>query len=158
MFGLFKKKREEDSHLIHLYEAEKLRNSLLEEELEEASVALGEYWMKGASDLAEGIRRKTEFLEKMGGVSDSLWMRDLYEVMKHEQTLPAERRTVTPAFMRALCSAEREKLLAFIGDIGTNWDCDEDAHRYNATCRSCEAQKLMAEFGVEIPEWARRAS
>jgi hypothetical protein len=34
-------------------------------------------------------------------------------------------------------------LLVFIKDIATNWDCDSDAHRYNTTCRACEATKIL---------------
>lgn len=28
-------------------------------------------------------------------------------------------------------------------DIATNYDCDEDAHRYNTPCRECEAKKAL---------------
>jgi len=37
-------------------------------------------------------------------------------------------------------------LIDFIKDCESNWDCDEDSHRYNTPCRICEAQKVMEQF------------
>jgi hypothetical protein len=44
--------------------------------------------------------------------------------------------------------AEREKLIAFVRDIESNWDCDDDAHNHGTTCRACQAAKLLEELEV----------
>lgn len=36
-----------------------------------------------------------------------------------------------------------KEILFFLKDVANNYDCDEDAHKYNTRCRSCEAQKLL---------------
>lgn len=41
---------------------------------------------------------------------------------------------------------EVNSLINFIKDCGESWDCDEDSHRYNTTCRSCEATKILEQF------------
>jgi len=38
---------------------------------------------------------------------------------------------------------ERKGFKDFIRDCYMNWDCDDDAHKYNTTCRACEAEKLI---------------
>lgn len=35
-------------------------------------------------------------------------------------------------------------LEAFARDVGNNYDCDSDAHKYGTRCRSCEAKKILA--------------
>ena len=37
--------------------------------------------------------------------------------------------------------AEMEK---FVKDCRDSWDCDNDAHKYGTTCRSCEAKKILS--------------
>jgi len=37
-------------------------------------------------------------------------------------------------------------LLKFINDCDFNWDCDNDAHRYNTNCRACDARKILEQF------------
>ena len=37
-------------------------------------------------------------------------------------------------------------LLSFLREINSNWDCDEDAHRYNTICRCCDAEKTLNEW------------
>jgi hypothetical protein len=37
-----------------------------------------------------------------------------------------------------------EELEDFVRDCRDNWDCDEDAHKYNTICRCCEAKKLLS--------------
>jgi hypothetical protein len=37
-------------------------------------------------------------------------------------------------------------LLEFINDCDFNWDCDNDSHRYNTNCRSCDAKKILEAF------------
>lgn len=44
---------------------------------------------------------------------------------------------------------EKEKcyeLLEFVKECYRSWDCDEDAHKYNTLCRSCEAEKLYFKY------------
>jgi len=41
---------------------------------------------------------------------------------------------------------EVKTLIDFIKDCASNWDCDEDSHRYNTPCRMCEAQKVLEQF------------
>jgi len=36
-----------------------------------------------------------------------------------------------------------KELEAFVNDCATNWDCDNDGHRYNTPCRRCNAEKLL---------------
>jgi hypothetical protein len=43
---------------------------------------------------------------------------------------------------RALCE-EVDLLRQFARSIRDNWDCDEDAHRYNTPCRCCDAEALV---------------
>jgi hypothetical protein len=44
-------------------------------------------------------------------------------------------------------SEEEVKLLIdFVKDCATNWDCDNDSHKYNTPCRMCEAQKVLEQF------------
>ena len=38
-----------------------------------------------------------------------------------------------------------KKLRAFARDVANNFDCDEDAHKYNTTCRACAAHNLLEE-------------
>jgi hypothetical protein len=33
--------------------------------------------------------------------------------------------------------------MIFIRDVATNYDHDEDAHKYGTRCRKCEAAKLL---------------
>jgi hypothetical protein len=37
-------------------------------------------------------------------------------------------------------------LLSFIKEIKENWDCDDDAHKYNTICRCCDAEKTLDEW------------
>jgi hypothetical protein len=43
----------------------------------------------------------------------------------------------------ARLTEELEKFQDFARDIRDNYDCDNDAHRYNTRCRCCEAEKLI---------------
>ena len=44
-------------------------------------------------------------------------------------------------------SEEEVKLLIdFVKDCATNWDCDNDSHKYNTPCRMCDAQKVLEQF------------
>lgn len=45
---------------------------------------------------------------------------------------------------------EIESLQEFVRDCRDNWDCDEDAHRYNTPCRSCEAKKLLGMNALKL--------
>jgi hypothetical protein len=36
-----------------------------------------------------------------------------------------------------------EELKELARDINENYDCDFDAHRYNTSCRACEAGKIL---------------
>lgn len=47
---------------------------------------------------------------------------------------------------RMYSEEEVKPLIDFIIDCSSNWDCDEDAHRYGTPCRMCDAQKLLKEF------------
>ena len=47
---------------------------------------------------------------------------------------------------RSYSEEEVKSLLNFINDCASNWDCDNDAHRYNTPCRMCEAQKVLQQF------------
>jgi len=48
---------------------------------------------------------------------------------------------------QTMCSEDEIKpLLSFLREIKDNWDCDEDAHRYNTTCRCCNAEKTLNEW------------
>jgi hypothetical protein len=38
-----------------------------------------------------------------------------------------------------------KKLEDFARDIRDNYDCDEDAHKYGTTCRSCKAKEMLSE-------------
>ena len=38
---------------------------------------------------------------------------------------------------------EIKQLREFIRDCAKNWDCDNDGHRYNTGCRTCQAQTLL---------------
>jgi hypothetical protein len=48
-------------------------------------------------------------------------------------------------YIEKLRNAEAElvKLKEFIRIIRDNFDCDEDAHRYNTFCMCCEAERLL---------------
>jgi hypothetical protein len=41
-------------------------------------------------------------------------------------------------------------LVYFIKDIASNYDCDEDAHRYNTICRQCSAQELIKRLKIRL--------
>jgi len=41
---------------------------------------------------------------------------------------------------------EVELLIDFVKDCATNWDCDNDSHKYNTPCRMCEAEKVLEQF------------
>ena len=41
------------------------------------------------------------------------------------------------------------KIIDFLEDLSSNYDCDEDAHRYNTRCFVCEAQKLLNKTKVD---------
>lgn len=41
---------------------------------------------------------------------------------------------------------EVKPLLSFIREIKENWDCDDDAHKYNTICRCCDAEKTLYEW------------
>jgi hypothetical protein len=48
---------------------------------------------------------------------------------------------------KKMYSEEEVKLLIdFVKDCATNWDCDNDSHKYNTPCRMCEAQKVLEQF------------
>jgi len=47
---------------------------------------------------------------------------------------------------RMYSEQEVKPLIDFIKDCASNWDCDEDSHRYNTPCRMCEAQKVLEQF------------
>ena len=36
-----------------------------------------------------------------------------------------------------------EEMETFISKVYNDFDCDSDAHRYNTTCRCCEAKKIL---------------
>jgi hypothetical protein len=36
-----------------------------------------------------------------------------------------------------------DELEAFVKNIASNYDCDEDAHKYNTPCRCCDAKALL---------------
>lgn len=62
---------------------------------------------------------------------------------------------VSEGFQKALeiLGDNKKSQYEFIRDCATNWDCDEDAHKYNTTCRKCDAQSLfssLTEWNVEI--------
>lgn len=42
------------------------------------------------------------------------------------------------------------KMLRFLRDIHTNFDCDNDAHKYNTMCRACEAGNIWREVTEEL--------
>lgn len=67
-------------------------------------------------------------------------------------------RAALPAYIAAAEEMERqsEMLRAFVREIATGYDHDEDAHRHrNGACRVCNAEKLAAELGFGIEEDAR---
>ena len=35
---------------------------------------------------------------------------------------------------------------SFIKDLATNYDCDEDSHKYDTGCRVCNAKDLLKRF------------
>jgi hypothetical protein len=37
-------------------------------------------------------------------------------------------------------------LLSFLREIKTNWDCDNDAHKYNTICRCCDAENILNQW------------
>lgn len=41
---------------------------------------------------------------------------------------------------------ERDMLLDFVKDIATNYDCDIDTHRYNTSCRCCDANNILSKL------------
>lgn len=45
---------------------------------------------------------------------------------------------------------ERNRLIAFVKNIYSNFDCDEDGHKYNTYCRCCDAMKLLSGLGIEV--------
>lgn len=57
---------------------------------------------------------------------------------------------------KARATAGEKRFRAFVREIATGYDHDEDAHRHrNGACRVCNAEKLAAELGFEIEEDAR---
>lgn len=52
--------------------------------------------------------------------------------------------------MQIIFGSEKEIniLRQFAFDCSTNFDCDEDAHTYGTTCRSCYATAILAHFGT----------
>jgi hypothetical protein len=46
--------------------------------------------------------------------------------------------------------AAAPEMLAFIKNIRDNYDCDQDAHKYQCGCgcRCCEAAKILSELGI----------
>ena len=53
-------------------------------------------------------------------------------------------------------SEEEVKLLIdFVKDCATNWDCDNDSHKYNTPCRMCEAEKVLKQFKNK-QQWKRQ--
>ena len=44
----------------------------------------------------------------------------------------------------ATANAALRKVMEFVRDVATNWDHDEDAHKYGTLCRVCEAEELLA--------------
>lgn len=57
-------------------------------------------------------------------------------------------RELTDALTEA--SRSHERIVSFIKDVESNWDCDSDGHRYNTGCRCCEAARLLKDLGIEV--------
>lgn len=43
-----------------------------------------------------------------------------------------------------------KQLWAFVYDCASNFDCDLDAHRYDTTCRACDAQELLDQHRIKL--------
>ena len=43
----------------------------------------------------------------------------------------------------ATTNAALRKVMEFVRDVATNYDHDEDAHKYHTPCRECGAKKLL---------------
>lgn len=46
-------------------------------------------------------------------------------------------------FKKAIELTDTNKYYEFIRDCAKNYDCDLNAHKYNTTCRSCDAKSLL---------------
>eukprot|EP00919_Chromeraceae_sp_WS-2016_P034279 GHVR01081214.1.p1 GENE.GHVR01081214.1~~GHVR01081214.1.p1 ORF type:complete len:119 (-),score=17.53 GHVR01081214.1:648-1004(-) len=42
-----------------------------------------------------------------------------------------------------------KQLVEYVKDSRDSYDCDEDAHTHNLSCRACEAEKLLKEINHE---------
>ncbi len=42
-----------------------------------------------------------------------------------------------------------ERMARLLKDFSRNYDCDNDAHRYGKACRTCEAEKMLAEYEAQ---------
>lgn len=73
-------------------------------------------------DCLTGERERTE------------WWRQQY----HE----AQEAAMSHAAIGAL-AARLRAYEAVLEDHATNWDCDEDAHKYGTACRACEAARVL---------------
>ena len=68
------------------------------------------------------------------------------------QLLPKYLKKTNPASIERLCRqllAQDDALRVAreaLRNIGDNYDCDSDAHRYDTPCRACDAQKTLAEL------------
>lgn len=64
-----------------------------------------------------------------------------------EHTLALEQDIIGGSLEKHIAAKIRESdLFYLIKDIATNYDHDEDAHKYNTRCRQCEAQKILDIF------------
>lgn len=50
---------------------------------------------------------------------------------------------VVKGFKKAIELIDTNKYYEFIRDCAKNYDCDLNAHKYNTTCRSCDAKSLL---------------
>jgi len=57
----------------------------------------------------------------------------------------ATRAFETPEEPATDLAGENAKLRALLRDFATNWDCDNDGHRYNTGCRTCRARETLKE-------------
>jgi hypothetical protein len=46
-------------------------------------------------------------------------------------------------------SQRLQEMATFVASCATNYDCDDDAHRYNTQCRVCDAWKLIGGKGID---------
>jgi len=37
-------------------------------------------------------------------------------------------------------------MMVFVRNVATDWDCDDDAHRYGTPCRACQAEALRKKY------------